>query len=109
MCVSSQVCKDNVEMLFEIMQSDIDYTVKTNVIISIGDLFKRFPNLMGQYSNRVFRLLQDSQLPVRYQSLMVISHLVLNDMIKLKEDIVDVSFLLNDSNPVIKDMVKVFL
>ena len=40
---------------------------------------------------------------------MVISHLVLNDMIKLKEDIVDVSFLLNDSNPVIKDMVKVFL
>ena len=64
---------------------------------------------MGQYSNRVFRLLQDSQLPVRYQSLMVISHLVLNDMIKLKEDIVDVSFLLNDSNQVIKDMVKVFL
>ena len=40
---------------------------------------------------------------------MVISHLVLNDMIKLKEDIVDVSFLLNDSNQVIKDMVKVFL
>ena len=83
------------------MESSIDYTVKTNVIISIGDLFKRFPILMDQYSNKVFILLQDPQLPVRYQCLMVISHLVLNDMVKLKEEILDVSFLLNDEDKII--------
>lgn len=91
------------------MQSNIDYTVKTNVIISIGDLFKRFPNLMHKYSNKVFILLQDPQLPVRYQCLMVISHLVLNDMIKLKEEILDVAFLLNDPDSVIREMARIFL
>ena len=96
-------------MIFEIMKSNIDYTVKTNVIISVGDMFKRFPNRLDKCSNKVFRLLQDSQIPVRYQSLMVISHLVLNDMIKLKEDIVDVCFLLNDEDNTIRDMVKLFL
>ena len=40
---------------------------------------------------------------------MVITHLVLNDMLKLKGQIVDIVMLLHDPDEKIKDQVKLFL
>ena len=36
MCVSGEFCKENLEMLFKIMNSNIDPTIKNNIIISLG-------------------------------------------------------------------------
>lgn len=40
---------------------------------------------------------------------MVINHLILNDMLKLRGEIVDICILLEDSDERIKDQVKLFL
>jgi len=40
---------------------------------------------------------------------MVITHLILNDMLKLKGEIVDICMLLEDKDPNIRDQVKLFL
>lgn len=48
-------------------------------------------------------LLQDSSKHVKMQSLLVIIHLILNDMIKLKGEIVDLCMLLEDPDDDIKD------
>lgn len=36
MCVSGEFCKENLEMLFKLMNSNIDPTIKNNIIISLG-------------------------------------------------------------------------
>ena len=84
MCVSQQICAQNLELLFNILKSKIDFGVKANIIISLGDLFNRFPNILNEKTNEIFMLLHDEQNHVRRQALMVITHLVLNDMLKLK-------------------------
>jgi len=84
MCVSQKICAENLTLIFEILHSRIDFGVKANIIISLGDLFNRFPNCLNEHTNDIFTLLHDEQNHVRRQALMVITHLVLNDMLKLK-------------------------
>jgi len=110
MCVSERLCKDHIDLLMELLRCHgVDYVVKANIIITIGDLFNRFPNVLNEKTKDVFMLLHDRQVHVRRQALMVISHLILNDMLKLKGEIVDICMLLEDPNQRIRDQVKLFL
>jgi len=59
MCVSSVICNENLGLIFEILDSRIDYGVKANIIISLGDLFNRFPNELNANSKLIFKLLHD--------------------------------------------------
>ena len=59
MCVSSQVCIANIELLFSLLRSNIDFGVKANIIIAIGDLFNRFPNILNEKTKDIFSLLHD--------------------------------------------------
>lgn len=42
MCVSGEFCKENLETLFKLMNSNIDPTIKNNIIVSLGMLFLSF-------------------------------------------------------------------
>jgi condensin complex subunit 1 len=86
-----------------LLKSDIDFGVKANIIISLGDLFNRFPNTLHEKTKDIFMLLHDNKNHVRRQALMVITHLILNDMLKLKGEIVDICMLLEDVDPRIQD------
>jgi condensin complex subunit 1 len=92
-----------------LLRSHIDFGIKANIIISIGDLFNRFPNTLNEKTKDIFMLLHDPENHVRRQALMVITHLILNDMLKLKGEIVDICMLLEDPDDRIKDQVKLFL
>ncbi len=94
MCVSSVICQDNIDLLFSLLRSNIDFGIKANIIISVGDLYNRFPNILNEKTKDIFMLLHDNSNHVRRQALMVITHLILNDMIKLKGEIVDICKLL---------------
>ncbi len=59
MCVSSQICVANIDLLFQLLGSKIDFGVKANIIITIGDLFNRFPNIMNEKTKDIFMLLHD--------------------------------------------------
>ena len=65
MCVSQKLCAENLDLVFDILKSRIDFGVKANVIISVGDLFNRFPNVLNEKTNDIFRLLHDEQNHVR--------------------------------------------
>lgn len=109
MCVSSKICQENLTLIFRLLNSRIDFGVKTNIIVSLGDLFNRFPNILNEYTGEIFKLLHDEQNHVRRQALMVITHLVLNDMLKIKGEIVDICMLLEDPDELIKSNVTLFL
>lgn len=105
MCVSSRICNEHLDLVFSLLQTNIEFGVKTNLIITLADLFNRFPNLMNEHKQNMFRLLHDREVLVRQQSLMVITHLILNDMLKLKGEIVDICMLLEDEDERIRDQV----
>lgn len=52
--------------------------------------------------------LRDDNVTVRYNTLMVITHLVLNDMIKVKGQVSHVAHSLNDPNEAIAELAKLF-
>ena len=59
MCVSQKICVENLKLIFDILRSRIDFGVKANIIISLGDLFNRFPNSLNEHTNDIFSLLHD--------------------------------------------------
>lgn len=91
------------------VNSNIEFGVKANIIITCADLFNRYPNVLNERVRDIFMLLHDREEHVRQQGLMVITHLILNDMLKLKGEIVDICKLLEDPNDRIKEQVKLFL
>ena len=109
MCVSQKICAENLDLIFGLVQSNIEFGVKANIIITLADLFNRFPNLLNERVKGIFMLLHDKEVHVRQQGLMVITHLILNDMLKLKGEIVDICKLLEDPDDRIKEQVKLFL
>ena len=109
MCVSKKICIENLDLVFALLQSNIEFGVKVNIIITLADLFNRFPNELNERVKKIFLLLHDKVTQVRQQGLLVITHLILNDMLKLKGEIVDICMLLEDPDDRIKDQVKLFL
>ena len=96
MCVSKIFCEQNLDILFQILKSNCDSIIKTNIIISIGDLLHKYPNSVEKYTNQVYSNLHDEEVQVRKTTMMVLTHLILNDMMKIKGEICDVALLLED-------------
>jgi len=109
MVVSSDFCEKNLNMLFALLKCKIDPITKTNIIISIGDLIHRYPNVTEPYTSNLYQNLQDENTNVRKTTLMVITHLILNDMLKLKGEISDIALLFEDEDIKIQNLVKLFL
>ena len=78
---------------------DTDHILKANIIISIGDLLHKYPNLVDTYNQKIFAKLHDKDMQVRKTTMMVLTHLILNDMIKIKGEICEVALLLEDEEP----------
>ena len=65
MCVSEVLCKEHLDLIFELLDMAIDSEVKSNIIISIGDMFNRFTNSFDLKTNAIYKLLHDEQSHVR--------------------------------------------
>lgn len=120
MCVSPDFCRDNLPVLFELLKSPtVDESVKNNIIISLGDLTHRFPNVLQHYHKPLYANLYDENPSVRRITLLVLTHLILNDMVKVtytilhvgqsKNSLKHIPRLLNDPDQKIPSMVRYFL
>jgi hypothetical protein len=43
-CVSAEVCGQTLDLLFGLCKSQAEFGIKANIIITLADLFNRFPN-----------------------------------------------------------------
>jgi hypothetical protein len=51
MCVSEELCKDNLDLLFDLMkQKTVPTDVKQTIICLLGDLMRRFTNMIEDRS-----------------------------------------------------------
>jgi len=58
-------------------------TVRSNCTIALGDLAVRFPNILEPWTENVYARLRDASVSVRKNAVLVLSHLILNDMMKV--------------------------
>lgn len=65
------------------MENAPSETVRSNCTIVLGDLAVRFPNLLEPWTENMYARLQDSSVSVRKNAVLVLSHLILNDMMKV--------------------------
>nr|CCA20804.1 condensin complex subunit putative [Albugo laibachii Nc14] len=106
MAVSDVFCKDNLSLLFTLLQQSSIPSVRGNVIVSIGDLAVRFPNLIEPWTSHVYARLHDLHPMVRKQTMTVVAHLVLNDMIKVKGQMADIAMRIVDLDQGIRDLAR---
>ena len=109
MLTNQDFCKNNISFIFDLLNNDtIPSDLKLNVCLSFGDLVNRFPNIMITEVNKFFDGLHSPHKEVVKYTLTVISHLVLNDMLKMKGEVVDICMLLDHKDPSIRSHVQTF-
>jgi len=106
MCVSYTFCEKHLPLLFNAMAKapTEDSTLRANTIVALGDLAFRFPNAFEPYTPRMYACLRDGSTRVRRHTLMVLTHLILNDMVKVKGQVCEIAMCLEDDESRIRDM-----
>ncbi|KAJ3123736.1 Condensin complex subunit [Nowakowskiella sp. JEL0407] len=109
MCVSSEFCDSNLQLLFTILEKSDNPIVRCNTLIGLGDMTVFFNSLIDQNISYLYARLSDSDIKVRRNTLMVLTHLILNGQIKAKGQISEMAKCLEDaSGDRIRDLVKMF-
>eukprot|EP00887_Chlorella_sp_A99_P003643 scaffold7.g3643.t1 len=122
MVVDARFCDDNLRLLFSLLKADrggegggggqtspwLEAPVRSNLAISLGDLALRHPNALEPWTEHVYRPLDDGDAGVRKNALMVLTHLILNDMMKVKGHIARMAVRLEDPDPRIAALAKLF-
>ena len=106
MCVSGSFCEKHLPLLFTALANapPEDTVTRSNTVVALGDLAFRFPNEVEPYTLRFYGCLRDSSTKVRRNTLMVLTHLILNDMVKVKGQVCEIAICLRDKDPRIRDM-----
>ncbi|OJA20254.1 hypothetical protein AZE42_02694 [Rhizopogon vesiculosus] len=108
LCVSSQFCDQHHHLLFKILETSKDPNIRSNIVIALGDVAVSFSNIVDENSNELYKGLSDGDLVVKKNTLMVLTHLILNGMIKVKGQLGEMAKCLEDEEPRISDLAKLF-
>lgn len=107
MSISRSFCEKHLPLLFTAIEnSKRDITLRANTVIALGDLAFRFPNEVEPYTSKIYAGLSDDSMRVRLHTLMVLTHLILNDMVKVKGQVCEIALCLRDSEIRIRDMAR---
>nr|XP_039250362.1 condensin complex subunit 1-like [Styela clava] len=108
MQVSSKFCEDHLQLLFTLLEKSPHEVVRANLVIPIGDLCVRFPNLLEPWTAHLYARLKDESPLVRIYAVKVLSNLILNDMVKVKGHVSEMARCTVDENERISSLVKKF-
>lgn len=108
MCVSSSFCESQLGLLLHILTTSNDAVIRSNVVIALGDIAICFGNLIDENSQRLYAGLGDSDLGVKKHTLMVLTHLILNGMIKVKGQLGEMAKCIEDKESKVSDLAKLF-
>ena len=109
MVVDVKICEGNLQLLFTLLQNRVvEPAIRSNLVIALGDLALRFPNSLEPWTEHVYRPLSDPDVSVRKTAMMVLTHLILNDMMKVKGHIAKMAACLEDSDDRVSSMASLF-
>jgi len=110
LCVSSQFCDANHHLLFRILETSRDANIRSNIAIALGDVAVSFSTIIDENGDELYKGLSDGDVVVKKNTLMVLTHLILNGMIKVKGQLGEMAKCLDleDTEPRIADLAKLF-
>ena len=108
MCVSVKFCESNLLLLLRMLETSRDPNIRSNIVIALGDIAVCFSTLIDENSDRLYKGLSDSDLIVKKDSLMVLTHLILNGMVKVKGQLGEMAKCVEDEDRRISDLAKLF-
>nr|XP_019006310.1 condensin complex subunit 1 [Kwoniella mangroviensis CBS 8507]OCF69771.1 condensin complex subunit 1 [Kwoniella mangroviensis CBS 8507] len=108
MCVSAQFCESHLLLLFKILETSRDPVVRSNIVIALGDIAVCWGSMIDDNSERLYQGLSDPDQIVKKNTLMVLTHLILNGMIKVKGQLGEMAKCLEDKDNRISDLAKLF-
>ncbi|CAO3624953.1 unnamed protein product [Cunninghamella blakesleeana] len=108
MCVSSEFCERHLQLLLTILEKSKDPTIRSNIVIALGDMAVCFNTLIDDNISFLYNRLGDDDKLVKKNTVMVLTHLILNGMVKVKGQISEMAKCLEDSDQRISDLAKLF-
>ena len=109
MLLSPRICNQNLQLLFTLLEKSADPIVRSQLIIGIGDLVFRFPNALEPWTDHLYLPLRDlSSSIVRVNTIRVLSHLILKEMIKTRGRIYEIALCTIDPEEKIVNLSKSF-
>ncbi|KAF9438398.1 Condensin complex subunit [Entomortierella beljakovae] len=108
MCISSEFCEHNLQLLFTILEKSTEPIIRSNIIIALGDMAVCFNNLIDANIAYLYKRLSDSDASVKKNTLMVLTHLILNGMVKVKGQLGEMAICLVDEDARISDLARLF-
>ncbi|ORZ04942.1 non-SMC mitotic condensation complex subunit 1-domain-containing protein [Absidia repens] len=108
MCVSSDFCERHLQLLLTILEKSKDPTIRSNIVIALGDMAVCFNTLIDDNITFLYNRLADNDKLVKKNAVMVLTHLILNGMVKVKGQISEMAKCLEDSDQRIADLAKLF-
>lgn len=86
----------------------LEAPTRCTLVVAMGDLALRWPNLLNPWSRSVFAPLRDPDPSVRRTAMLVLTHLVLNDMFKVKGHMASMAVCLEDPDASVQRMASRF-
>ncbi|KAI8587881.1 non-SMC mitotic condensation complex subunit 1-domain-containing protein [Geranomyces variabilis] len=108
MCVSADFCEAHLQLLFTILSKSDDPVIRSNTAIGLGDMTICFNSLIDQNISYLYNRLNDTDPVVKKNTLMVLTFLILNGMVKVKGQISEMAKTLEDEDRRISDLAKLF-
>eukprot|EP00756_Hemistasia_phaeocysticola_P011039 Hpha_TRINITY_DN15078_c7_g2::TRINITY_DN15078_c7_g2_i1::g.123644::m.123644/K06677/YCS4, CNAP1, CAPD2; condensin complex subunit 1 len=108
MLVNQEVARKHVSWLFLILKSS-DPSTRRNIIVALGDLFWRWPNLLEKKTPAFLSCLRDPDARTRRTGYLIASNLVLGDMIKTRRVLHRMCAGLEDTDAMVRGSARVWL
>ncbi|KIY43890.1 ARM repeat-containing protein [Fistulina hepatica ATCC 64428] len=108
LCISPAFCESNYGLLFALLEKTRSSDARSNIVIALGDVAVSFNHIIDENNDILYRGLCDEDLIVKKNTLMVLTHLILNGMIKVKGQLGEMAKLLEDPDRRIADLAKLF-
>merc|ERR1712118_500909 len=106
MVADQTICNDNIGLVITWLneRTRIEPGIRKNLWIALGDLVVRWPNTMQPWIENLYPSLCDPDVMIRKSAVVVLSHLTLNDMIKIRGHVNAFSRYLVDKNERVRDL-----
>ncbi|VBB25793.1 unnamed protein product [Acanthocheilonema viteae] len=108
MLLSMKTCIRFMPLFLDYFKNSSSSECRSNLMIAIGDLCFRFPNVIEKYSEHLYHGINDKDDYVRQTSIIVLSYLILNDMVKVRGTVADLAQCVNDENVNVGQLAKFF-
>lgn len=109
MLLSQKICNENLQLLFTLMEKSPNAKIRSQLILGIGDLVYRFPNALEPWTSHLYLPLRDCKsAAVRMNTIRVLSHLILKELIKTKGQIYEIALCTIDPDVQISSLAKLF-